>query len=67
VFVVDGRAAIVEEARAEAQSLREYLRVQAAALLSTPGFVDALPGLPDAASQARITIVLARLQELAGL
>lgn len=69
VFVVDGRASIVDEAKAQAHSLREYLRAQVSELLSSSGFIDALPGylLPDAASQARITTVLARLRELAGL
>lgn len=69
VFVVDGRAAIVAEARTAVQLLREYLHAQISELLATQKFIDALPGylLPDAASQARITTVLRRLRELASL
>ncbi len=37
--------------------------------LETPDFLDALPGhlLPDAASQARLPVLLQRLRELAAL
>lgn len=67
IFVIDGRAAIIEEAQRETPSLREYLHTEITRLLATPGFIDALPGylLPDAASQARIGIVLRRLNSLA--
>jgi len=67
VFVVDGRSTIVEEVRTETPLLREYLRTEIAGLLSTSGFVDALPGylLPDAASQARIGTVLHRVKTIA--
>jgi hypothetical protein len=66
ISVVDGRAELVAEVRAEAVDLRAYVRAGIKALLATPGFLDALPGylLPDAASQSRINIVLRRLQEL---
>jgi hypothetical protein len=69
IFVIDGRSVIVEEVRAQAPDLIDYLRAEIAALLATGRFVDALPGylLPDAASQARISLVLERLQELASL
>ena len=67
VFVVDARPTIVEEVRAEGHSLREYLQVEIARLLAMRGFIDALPAylLPDAASQARIGVVLRRLEGLA--
>lgn len=67
IFVVDGRSSIVEEVRAEIPELCNYLRSAIAGLLATHGFVDALPGylLPDAASQARIGILIQRLRELA--
>jgi predicted nucleotidyltransferase len=69
IFVIDGRSVIVEEVRAQAPDLIDYLRAEIAALLATGRFVDALPGylLPDAASQARISLVLQRLEELASL
>jgi predicted nucleotidyltransferase len=67
IFVIDGRATIVDEVRAETPSLREYLHSQLKALLATPSFIDALPGYlrPDAASQSRIGVVLRRLTALA--
>ncbi|MGC4052586.1 MAG: hypothetical protein QM757_24920 [Paludibaculum sp.] len=67
ISVVDGRAELVAEVRAGVADLRSYLRAEINDLLSTPRFLDALPGylLPDAASQARIDIVLRRLEVLA--
>jgi hypothetical protein len=55
--------------RDAAAVLNEYVRREIAKLLASPGFIDALPGflLPDAASQSRIGIVLARLHDLASL
>lgn len=67
IFVIDGRSTIVEEAQTEKPLLREYLHAEIAGLLAMPEFIDALPGylLPDAASQARIGIVLQRLKAVA--
>jgi hypothetical protein len=67
VYVIDGRSSIVAEVGTESEQLREYLRFQVRELLQTQGFVDALPGylMPDAASQARLNLVLSRLQDLA--
>jgi len=69
VFVVDGRATLVCEVRAETAELRAYVRAEINTLLTTAGFLDALPGflLPDAVSQSRISIVLQRLEDLASL
>jgi predicted nucleotidyltransferase len=66
ISVVDGRAELVAEVRAEDADLQAYVRGEIKTLLAKPGFLDALPGylLPDAASQARMDIVLRRLQEL---
>jgi hypothetical protein len=67
VSVVDGRAGIAAEVHGESADLRSYIRFEIERLLATPGFIDALSGylLPDAASQARIDIVLQRLRKLA--
>jgi hypothetical protein len=56
ISVVDGRPALVTEVQAGAVDLRAYVRAEIHGLLSTPGFLDALPGylLPDAISQSRI-------------
>jgi hypothetical protein len=69
ISVVDGRSTLVTEIQATTAELRAYLRDKIRSLLATPGFLDALPGylLPDAASQARISIVLERLEALASL
>ncbi|HYL72931.1 MAG TPA: hypothetical protein VEU96_01945 [Bryobacteraceae bacterium] len=67
ITVVDGRASLLAEVRAEAADLQLYIRTEIGGLLAAAGFLNALPGylLPDAASQARIAIVLERLKELA--
>jgi predicted nucleotidyltransferase len=69
IFVVDGRSSIVEDVQAQAPLLRQYLRVEVAALLALPAFIDALPGylLPDAASQARAGIIMQRLKAIASI
>jgi hypothetical protein len=66
IFVIDGRASIVADVREQSESLRAYIRAQFGELLRTPAFVDALPGylMPDAASQARLGLVLRRMESL---
>ncbi len=66
VFIVDGRATLVAEVQAETAELRAYIRAEISKLLAKAGFLDALPGylLPDAASQARVSIVIQRFEEL---
>ncbi|MGD0956152.1 MAG: hypothetical protein ABR953_04905 [Candidatus Acidiferrales bacterium] len=69
IAVVDGRAELVGEIRAARNDVRSYLAQENAKLCGAPAFLDALPGHlpPDAASQERITTVLARLKEIASL
>jgi hypothetical protein len=69
ISVIDGRAIIVEEVQATTLELRAYVRTEITALLGTPAFLDALPGylFPDAMSQARIGIILRRLNALKAL
>ncbi len=66
VALVDGRESLCAELRAESAELRTYVRAGIRALLAKSDFLDALPGflLPDPMSQARITVVLERLQRL---
>jgi predicted nucleotidyltransferase len=68
VFIVDGRAEIVDEVQAADEDLREYLAHCLGELLDTPGFLDALPGhLPgDAASQRRLPSLREKLKRMAG-
>jgi hypothetical protein len=69
VSVVDGRAELVEEIQAGPEDVRIYIALEIKKLLAIGSFVDALPGylLPDAASQARISTVLERLRQIAGV
>lgn len=65
--LIDGRPELVDEVAATTAELRNYLAIRFETLLRTPAFLDALPGhLPsDAASQARVPIILERLRQLA--
>ena len=67
--VVDGRATLADEVRAQSQEIRAYVGREIGPLLGTPAFLDALPGhlFPDAASQARIHLILERLGALAAI
>lgn len=66
---MDGRAELSGEVRASDAALRGYLAEAVATLLDDEVFLDALPGfLPgDAASQARLPLVTARLRGIADL
>ena len=65
--LVDGRATLLSEVRAEQHELRKYVRREIRSLLTTSS--DALLGylLPDAASQSRISVILKRLEDLASI
>jgi predicted nucleotidyltransferase len=67
VAVVDGREEIVDEVLGCSEDLRAYLAARIGRMLGTQRFRDALPGhLPgDAASQARLPIILRRLEAIA--
>lgn len=66
VTVIDGRPELVAEISFCDRELRQYLSDEFQALTSSHEFHDALPGhlLPDAVSQQRISIVVARLQQI---
>jgi predicted nucleotidyltransferase len=66
ITVVDGRPELSKEVREASLRLREYLVAQIRALLQNDSFLEALPAhLPgDAASQARLPELLARLHAL---
>lgn len=67
VTVVDGRQELAGEIRSAAANLREYLAEQVRQLLSTREFAEALPGFlrPDPATQARLPLLMQRLEEVA--
>jgi hypothetical protein len=65
--MMDGRAEVVQEIRSAREDVRAYIASEINKLLSTKAFVDALPGylLPDPTSQARITLLMSRLRQIA--
>ncbi len=66
ITLIDGRPELAGEAAATSTDLRDYLAIKIQALLKTPAFIDALPGhlAGDAASQARLPIILERLKRI---
>lgn len=69
INVVDGRPELVDEVNAAPDTVRAYLREEFDGLLADESFVNAIPMhlRSDAASQARATLILARLRRIAGL
>ena len=69
IAVIDGRSELVGEVRSAVADVCGYLVKQFKELLSSPAFIDALPGhvLPDAVSQERVATIQARLKELSSL
>jgi predicted nucleotidyltransferase len=69
VAVLDGRPEVYEEVMCCDPMLREHLQVRLAALLKASRFLDALPGhMPgDEGSQARVPIIIKRLEAIAGI
>lgn len=69
ISVIDGREELIDECRSQSAELKQYLRDWMKRLLSSPAFVEALPGhLPgDAASQARLPDLESKLRRLAEL
>jgi hypothetical protein len=67
--VIDGRGCLLDEVRRCAGELRKFLAKEIAALLRDQRFLDALPGHlpPDFSSQARLVILMERLQTIAAL
>ncbi len=65
--VIDGRPELAQELQSAPQDVRMYIASHIGKLVSTQAFMDALPGhlLPDAASQARIGTIFARLRLIA--
>ncbi len=67
ITVVDGRIELIDEVSQSPVDLRRYLALQFTSLLNNPEFIDSIPGhlLPDEASQARVSIIIARLSLIA--
>lgn len=69
VAVVDGRAELLTELSDVSNDLKVYLGERFAGLLKTTSFMDALPGhlSPDQAGQARLSLLVSRMQTIAAL
>jgi hypothetical protein len=69
INLVDGRVELFDEIAQSTVELRKYLTAQCKTLLSTPAFLDALPGLiaPDAFQDAQVAKVNVRLTQIADL
>lgn len=69
IAVIDGRAELPSEIEAAPEEVREFIAGVVAEWLADRAFLAALPGnlAGDAASQARLPIVLARLRQIAAL
>ncbi len=67
--VVDGRKELFAEIRAAADDVRNFLAAEMRAFLNLQAFLDMLPGslMPDPASQARLPLLVSRLQAIASL
>ena len=66
IALVDGRPELAGEVQISDPELRSYLHAEFLNLLSTTGFVEAIPGhlLPDGASQQRRAQIIERLREI---
>lgn len=69
INVIDGRPELLDEVNEGLESVRNYLREEFDELLADEAFVDAIPMhvRGDAASQARVPLIIERLRRLAGL
>lgn len=67
--VVDGRSELYDEMQDAPDDVRDYLREEIETLISNREFVDAIPYhlRPDAASQARVSLIIERLRRIAGI
>ena len=69
VLLIDGRPEIVGEISQVDEKLKEFLRRNLSNLLKRGEFKEVLPGLlpGDPGSQARVPMILSRLQEVTTL
>jgi predicted nucleotidyltransferase len=66
ISVIDGRKEIIEEVKNSQKELRIFLSDNFKAFLHNDSFIESLSGhlLPDAASQARLPILVQRIEKL---
>ena len=66
ISVLDGRPEIIEEVKSAESTLNQYIKDRLAGLLRNQNFIEALPGhLPsDSASQARVDLIILRMEKM---
>ncbi len=69
VALLDGRPAIVEDVRNADEVVKNAIKEHFSVLIKNERFLEAIPGhLPgDAASQARLPLIMERVEALANL
>jgi len=69
IAVLDGRPELIDEVKESESDLRGALTERLGYLLLESGFVDSIPGhMPgDAASQARVSLIQRRIEEIAAI
>ena len=69
VNVLDGRPELASEVALATPELRQYLAAQCRALLATPGFMNALPGMvfPDESLAGRVMLLALRFEQIGKL
>jgi len=67
IAVVDGREEVINEVRASESEARAFISDAFRGLLADPSFLEAVPAhlVPDAASQARASLVIERMRRIA--
>ena len=69
VALLDGRPAVVEDVRNADEVVKNAIKEQSSEMIKNERFLEAIPGhLPgDAASQARLPLIIERIDALARL
>ena len=67
ITVIDGRPELIDEILASRHELRQYLATEFTKEMGSDDFREAIPGhlLPDESSQARLPIIIQRLEQIA--
>ncbi len=67
ITIIDGRPELIDEIRASSHVLRKYLATEFTKEMGSDDFREAIPGhlLPDESSQARLSIIIQRLEQIA--
>lgn len=66
ISVLDGRPELIEEVKGAETELKKYLKDRLEGLLKNQNFIEALPGHlpPDSASQARVDLIISRIEKI---